>query len=397
MELLAPVGNWEMLSAALNAGADAVYFGVRGLNMRARARNFTLPDIGKLAKLCHSRGARAYLALNTIVFDDELEQVGRILDAAKESGVDAVIAWDLAVISRAQKLGISVHLSTQASAANTSAVKSWSKLGVDRVVLARECNLDEIKNIIANTSVEIEVFGHGAMCVSVSGRCFMSEHLYGKSANKGECIQPCRRQYEIRDPETGKELVLDHHYVMSPRDLCTIEFIDKLLNAGVDCLKIEGRNRSPEYVKTAVECYKEAMELTSSGNYNALAKKRLLKRLASVYNRGFSNGFYMGRPIGDWTDDYGSKSTLVKEYVGYVENYFRKAGAAQVRIETGKLSVGDNVLVIGPTTGCAQSKVKSMQIDGKAVKSIQKGKSAGVSLPLVRKNDKVYLLKKRSA
>jgi len=391
-EILAPAGNWEMLAAAINAGADAVYFGVQGLNMRAGARNFTTNDIKDIVKKCHDGNCKVYLALNTIIFEDELSAIDEILKAAK--GVDAVICWDMAVAAKAVKLGFEVHLSTQASVANTAAMKFYQEMGVSRFILARECTLDEIKNM--SKDAEIEVFIHGAMCVAVSGRCFMSEHLYGKSANRGECIQPCRRGYLVKDAEEGKELEIDNQYVMSPKDLCTMPFIDKLIDAGISALKIEGRNRSPEYVKTTVECYKEAIELHKKGKLTEKKKKEFVGKLQTVYNRGFSDGFFMGRPIEDWSKSYGNQSTMVKKFIGVVDNYFPKAGAMEVRLETGKLKTGDTVLVIGPTTGCVETIVSSMEIEGKTTRKVSKGQSVGVKVAdKVRTNDKVYIFVQR--
>jgi len=392
VELLAPVGNFEMLAAALNAGADSVYFGVSSLNMRAGARNFTVNELSDVVKKCHSSDTRAYLCVNTIIYEDELKDVEELLLAAKKAEVDAIICWDMSVISAAKKLGFEIHLSTQASVSNSKAAKSYD---VDRIVLARECTLDDIKKIKKSVNIKIEAFIHGAMCVSESGRCFVSEELYGKSANRGECIQPCRRKYIITDSETGKELELDSNYVMSPKDLCTIEFIDKLIETGIDCFKIEGRNRSPEYVKVTVECYKEAIALHEKGELTDIKKKELKKKLATVYNRGFSDGFYMNRPIADWTDSGGSKATVQKEYLGFVVNYFDNAGAAEIKLESGELLMGDKVLIIGPTTGCMESSIDSMEVENKKVDSVKKGDSVGVKLPKCRKNDKVYKLKHR--
>jgi len=390
-ELLAPAGNFEMLAAALKSGADAVYLGISGLNMRARAKNFSIKDLDKIVDICKVNKVKTYLALNTIIYEEEIDVVKETLKAAKKAGIDAIICWDLSVIKIAKEFGLDVHLSTQGSASNSIALSEYEKLGVSRVILARECTLDEIKQIKESSDIEIEVFVHGAMCVSVSGRCFMSEEMYGKSANRGECIQPCRRKYKIIDPETDKELELDNHYVMSPKDLCTIEIIDKLIDAGIDAFKIEGRNRSPEYVKTVVECYREAIDLHVEGKLTKEKKKEFEKQLKTVYNRGFSEGFFLGRPISDWTDSYGSKSTKVKEYIGKVLNYYNKPSVVEIKIESGSLGEDEEILIIGPTTGCVETKVESMEIEKKKVKNVFKGQSVGLKIDgIVRKNDKVY-------
>lgn len=392
-ELLAPAGNWEMLSTAIQAGADAVYFGASGLNMRANARNFSIDEIPKVTNKCHENNVNAYLAVNTIVFDEEIEHIKNIIQKAAEAKLDAVICWDLAIIRLAREQNLPIHLSTQASGANSLAIEEYKNLGVTRVNLARECSLEQIKNL--KTDVELEAFIHGAMCVAVSGRCFMSQYLYGKSANRGECIQPCRRSYEIRDPETGKQLQLDNHYVMSPKDLCTIDIIDNLIEAGIKAFKIEGRNRSPEYVKNTVESYKEAIEAYEYNELNENLKKNLKEKLSTVYNRGFSTGFYLGKPNDEWTDAYGSKSTYVKEYIGRVLNYYKKPQVAEIKIETGEINKGDILLIQGPTTGCLQVEAVSMQINDETVDRAEKKESVGVLCELVRKNDKVYVFRER--
>lgn len=391
-EILAPVGNYEMLAAAINTKADAVYFGIRGLNMReSAARNFSVSDIKKVADICHRKKMKAYLALNTIIYDKELTKIKTILKKAKEAGIDAIICWDFSVMKEAKKLGLEIHVSTQASLSNSDAAEYYRKLGASRAILARECTLEEIKRIRKKTRLKIEVFAHGAMCVSVSGRCFMSEFLYGKSANRGECIQPCRRSYIIKDPKTKKELKIQDNYVLSPKDLCTLPFLEKIVPY-VDALKIEGRGRSPEYVKVVVEAYREAVDAIENGLYDSAMKRKLMKKVKTVYNRGFSSGFYLGRPIQEFTDAYGSKATKTKKYIGVVKNYFKKPGAAEIKIETGKIRKGDTILIIGPTTGVVEHVVDSMQMHDKEISSALKGKSVGIKLgKLVRKNDKVYL------
>ncbi len=396
-ELLAPAGNMEMLAAAIDSGADAVFFGVEGMNMRAGADNFSLQELDKVVERCHKAGRKAYLCVNTIIPEEELDILKDVLMAGKNARADAVICWDLSVIRMARAIGLEVHLSTQASASNSAALKEYKKLGVSRAVLARECTLEQIRAIREKTDIELEAFVHGAMCVAVSGRCFMSEHLYGRSANRGECIQPCRRSYIVTDPETGKELELSDHHVMSPKDLCTIGFIDRLMDAGIDAFKIEGRNRSPEYVKIAVECYKEAIGLHRKGKLTPDRKEELKKRLAEVYNRGFSGGFYMGRPVDEWTDTYGSRSAMVKEYVGKVRNYYARAGACEIFLETGRIRKGDRLLFIGPTTGCEEAQAESVQVEGKVTEEATKGQSVGIAINFrARAGDNVYLWRKRT-
>lgn len=409
IELLSPVGNWEMLIAAVEAGANSVYLGIKGLNMRERANNFSIEDLKKITDYAHKNKARVYLTVNTIIFDEEIKTIKDILVAAKKAKIDAIICWDLAVISLCKKLGLEIHLSTQGSSSNTESIKLYKKLGVKRFVLARECSLDQIKNIIKKTkgkpfgrsnklnktNADIEVFAHGAMCVSVSGRCFLSQFLYGASANRGKCIQPCRRSYIIKDSETAKELKLDNHYIMSPKDLCVLPFIEKLIKAGISCLKIEGRARSPEYVKIVTEVYRQAINAYYSKKLDKKLKKKLIDKLKTVYNRGFSSGFYLGKPINEYTEDYGNRATKKKVYLGKITNFYKKISVAEIRIDTGKVKVGDNILIIGPTTGVHEQKVSAIEIDKKKiVKSAKKGEIIGVKVSkLCRKNDKVYLFR----
>jgi putative protease len=395
-ELLAPAGNWEMLTAAVEAGADSVYLGVKTLNMRVNAGNFEIDELPKITEFCHKHKVKAYLALNTIIYNEELGKAEEILKKAKKASVDAVICWDPAVIVLARKQGLVIHISTQASVSNMSAVRHYHKLGAKRIVLARELSLAQIKKITEQIAkekldIEIETFIHGAMCVAVSGRCFTSQFLFKRSANRGDCLQPCRREYKVTDTETGDELKLDNNYVMSAKDLCALPFIDKLTDAGIRAFKIEGRCRSPEYVKTVVEVYKTAL----SKKLNESEKKELLDRLNTVYNRKFSSGFYLGLPTNDdFTDIYGSNATVKKEYVGYVNDYFKKVDAAEIYIETGKIAIGDNMMITGPTTGVKEQKITSLEIDHKKIKQATTGQSIAVSIDfLVRKNDRVYIMK----
>jgi putative protease len=338
---------------------------------------------------------RAYLAINTIIYQEELKKIASTIKKAKDAGIDAIICWDFSVIKEAKKQKMEIHISTQASVSNYDALEFYHKQGARRVIFARELQLEEIKKIRSKVkknklNMKIEVFAHGAMCVSESGRCFMSEYLYGKSANRGECIQPCRRSYNIVDPETRKELKIEENYVMSPKDLVTLPFLDKLVPY-IDSLKIEGRGRSPEYVKVVIESYREALELISKKKYTTASKKKLLENVRQVYNRDFSSGFYMHRPVKDFTDAYGSKATKKKTYVGYVKNYYKKPSAAEIKVEAHGLKINDTLLFIGPTTGVYETKIKSMQFENKDIKKIKKGSVGIVVDKIVRKNDKVYL------
>jgi len=391
-ELLAPAGDFAMLHAAIASGADAIYLGVRGLNMRVRAQNFSVADLASIVTLCHARKVRVYLALNTIIFENELTEVQRVISAAREAGVDAIIGWDLAVLALARAAGMPVHLSTQASVANSTAIRAYQALGVSRFILARECSLEQIQTIKAETGAELETFVHGAMCVSESGRCFISQFLYGKSANRGECLQPCRREYRVTDLETGDELTLGHNFVMSPKDLCALGFIDQLIEAGIDAFKIEGRARSPEYVRTVVACYRQAIDLYFSGELTDTVKKQLIENLQTVYNRGFSSGFFLGKPLNEWTIDAGSLATSRKEFLGVVTNFYKKPMAADVLLQAGDVKIGDELLFTGATTGAEAVMVDSLRLEKIGpVSSAAKGVTVGVCVPvLVRRNDQVY-------
>jgi len=394
-ELLSPVQDPVSLQAALDAGADSVYFGIKELNMRMGAKNFTIKDIRKVTELCHKRKVKAYLTLNTIVYDAELKNVIAILKEAKKSKIDAIIAWDFLVIYEADKLNIPVHISTQASIANFEAIKTLKKQfkNFKRVVLARELDLKQITSIIKKIKekklgVEIETFVHGAMCVSVSGRCFLSQEIFGKSANRGECLQPCRRKYLIKDVEEAHELELGEEYVMSPKDMCTLPFLDRLVKAGIHAFKIEGRNRSPEYAKTVTEVYREAIDNPKAD------KKKLMEKLKTVYNRGFSSGFYLGKPIDEWAKVYGSKATKKKELLGYVKNYYQKIGVAEIKLLHDDLKIGDMIMFQGNKTGIFEQKVESMQINSKNIACVKKGKSLGLkTIKKTRENDKVFLIR----
>lgn len=395
-ELLSPIQDFVSLQAAIQAGADAVYFGLKDFSMRAGAKNFTVAEAKKVINICHKNKIKAYLALNTIVYENEVSKVRRILKSLKK--LDAVHAWDVSVINECLKLKIPVHLSTQASVSNTEAAKFYKKMGIKRLILARECSLEDIKKI--GKVIEIETFVHGAMCVSVSGRCFISQFQFGKSANRGECIQPCRREYVITDKEEKHKFVLGNKYVMSPKDICALPFIEKLIKAGIDSFKIEGRNRSPEYVLVVTSVYRRAIDFYFENHkkkgftpkFRAL-KKQLMKELKQVYNRGFSSGFYLGKPINKWTDVYGSKAEKKKIYIGKVVHFYSKIKVAEIKIETKSLSVGDELMIQGPTTGVYSEKLESMEANHKKIIKAEKGKVIAVKLgKIVRKNDKVFII-----
>lgn len=391
-ELMAPAGDWTMLTTAINAGADAIYFGVDKLNMRIKAANFTLKDLPKISRVCKKHKVKSYLTLNTIVYEEEIKELEQIIDCAKKAGIDRVICWDFAVAQLCKKKRMPFCISTQASVSNSLSAEFFKSLGAVRIVLARECSLDEIKKIRNKTKLEIEAFIHGAMCISVSGRCFMSHHLFGKSANRGECIQPCRREFEVYDPSIDKSMIIGEDYVMSPNDLCTVEFIDKLIEAGIDSFKIEGRKRSPEYVATTVSVYRKAIDLYYEGKLTREKKKELLEQLGTVYNRGFSSGFYFDVPSSeDYANIYGSKATTRKIYIGKVLNYFKEAKVVHIRLETGSIKDGDKILIIGENTGVLETIIGNMKVNDEN-KSVAK-KSDEITLQvssLVRRNDTVY-------
>ncbi|MBS3167420.1 U32 family peptidase [Candidatus Woesearchaeota archaeon] len=395
-ELMAPAGDWIMLKVAINAGANAIYFGLKELNMRAEAENFKISELDQIVGECHKNKVKAYLTLNTIIYETEIVKVKEILIKAKKAKIDAIIAWDFAIIKEAKKLKLNVFLSTQASVANSEAVEEYKKLGIKRIVLARECSLDQIKKIKSKTKLQVEVFIHGAMCVSLSGRCFMSHHLFGKSANRGECLQPCRRQYLIKDAEEPNELILGKDYVMSPKDLCTINFIDKIIETKADAFKIEGRKRSAEYVYTVVSAYRKAIDLYFKKKLNLKIKDDLSSELEKVYNRGFSSGFYFRKPSGnDFIDVHGSKATERKVYVGKVLNFYNKIKVAAIKIYAAELKLGDEILVQGKTTGVIKQELKSMEVENKKIKSAKKGKIVAIKLDkIARINDSVYKIKK---
>ena len=410
-ELLAPAGDWKNLQAALDAGADAIYFGVRGFNMRASAKNFSVRDMPRIVELCHARKVRAYLTANTLVYQAELPALEKLLQAAAAAKVDGVIASDFAVIEAARRHGIEVHASTQMSVGNSSAMLFLHALGVRRFVLARECSLDDIRALrralvkalgkAAAAEVQIELFAHGAMCVSVSGRCFMSEQHTGKSANRGACTQPCRREYRIVEEKGPHEWVLGENYVMSPKDLCTLPFIEKLIAAGADSLKIEGRIRSPEYVAIVVSAYRKALDFYAAkkGRANWLAdfevlKKGLLERVSEVYNRGFSSGFYCGKPIEEWTKAAGNVATKRRHLVGIVLNYYKKPSVVHLAVQDNGFSEGEELLFEGPTTGFFMQASGPLLLDGQPCAKVGSGAEPTlVSIKPLRRGDKVYVMR----
>jgi len=391
-ELMAPAGDWTMLTAAVNNGADAVYFGVDKLNMRSKAANFTIDELPKIVSFCKEKKVTTYLTLNSIIKEEEISELDEIIPAAKREGIDRIICWDLSVIQKCKEYDIPFCISTQASISNSQSAAFYESLGAVRIVLARECSLEEIRKIRKTTSVEIEAFVHGAMCIAVSGRCFMSHHLFGKSANQGECIQPCRREYEVYDSSINKSMIIGTDYVLSPNDLCSIEFIDQLIEAGINSFKIEGRKRSAEYTAKTVSVYRKGIDLFFENKLDKEVKKELLAELETVYNRGFSTGFYFGTPSSeDYADIYGSKATTRKDYIGKVLNYYKKANAAYIEIETGKIEVSDNILIVGPTSGVVEVNVENIIKDDSSIPVGERGDK--VTFPcsqLVRPHDTVY-------
>jgi len=402
VEIMAPVGSYESLIAAIQAGAGSVYFGVEQLNMRARSsNNFSIDDLKKITELAHSKGVKTYLTVNVVVFDTELDQLHQIIDAAKEAGISAIIASDISAIVYARQVGVEVHISTQVNITNIEAVKFYAQYA-DVVVLAREMNIDRVGEIskqireqnITGPScqlVKLEMFVHGALCMAVSGKCYLSLHEMNSSANRGGCMQPCRRAYIITDKETGAEMEVDNEYIMSPKDLRTIHFLNKLLDSGVSVLKIEGRARSPEYVYTVVECYREAVQAYFDHTYTAEKIADWHERLATVFNRGFWDGYYLGQRLGEWSQNYGSLATKRKIYIGKGLNYFSNLKVAEFKLETGPLKVGDEIYISGPTTGLIKTIVEEIQLDKHPVEEAPKG--SYISIPMdtkIRKSDKLY-------
>lgn len=407
IEIMAPVGSYESLAAAIQAGADSVYFGVGKLNMRSRsANNFTLDDMQRIADTAREHGVRTYLTVNTIIYDNELEEMRAVVNRAKEVGVSAIIASDFAVMEYASSVGVEIHASTQCNISNIEAVRYYSRFA-DVVVTARELSLRQVADITKAIEeqnicgpkgglVQIEVFAHGALCMSVSGKCYLSLDNYNYSANRGACLQLCRREYLVKDLESDIELVVDNKYIMSPKDLCTIGFLDKIVKAGVRVLKIEGRGRSADYVQTVVTCYREALKAIEENRYTPELIDSLTERLRTVFNRGFWDGYYLGRKMGEWSERYGSQATENKVFLGLVTNYFNRIGVAEAKVQTNEaLSVGDEVMVTGQTTGVYRGTVTELRLDKGEVRTTEQGDvfSFKTRTP-VHRGDKLYRVDK---
>lgn len=402
IEIMAPAGSYDSLMAAIQGGADSVYFGVEQLNMRAgSSNNFTIGDLKNIVSICKQNNLKSYLTLNVVIYDHETEQMRKIIDTAVECGVTAVIASDLAVINYAFTAGIEVHLSTQLNITNIESLKFYSQWA-DVVVLARELNLDQVKQIhdaIMNQNIrgpkgdliKIEMFIHGALCMAISGKCYLSLHENNKSANRGECYQTCRKSYIVTGKESGYELEIDNEYIMSPKDLCTIAFLDKIINAGVEVLKIEGRARSAEYVREVSTCYNEAVISIAAGTYTREKSEVWRTRLATVFNRGFWDGYYLGQKMGEWNSNYGSSATKRKLYLGKINNYFSKINVAEIKLENGDLNKGERILITGPTTGVIEYEIDEIRVDLKDTDSAHKGELCSIKAPdFLRRSDKVY-------
>lgn len=402
IELMCPAGNFESLQAALDNGADSIYFGVEQLNMRARSSvNFTLDDLEEISRRCSQKGVRTYLTLNTIIYDHDLSIIKTVLDRAKSASITAVIAMDQAVIAYARQIGMEVHISTQINITNIETVKFYS-LFADTMVLSRELSLSQVKKITSQINkeqikgpgeklVEIEIFGHGALCMAVSGKCYLSLHSHNSSANRGACKQNCRKKYTVIDQESGFEIEIDNEYMMSPKDLCTIDFLDQVIDSGVKVLKIEGRGRAPEYVATVTKCYREAIDAIASGSFTKEAVAEWMKKLETVYNRGFWSGYYLGQKLGEWSDNPGSNATQKKVYIGKGRHFYPKTKIGEFEIEAYSLNVGDKILIQGPTTGSQEAEVSSMMVDDIPAQEAKKGDI--LTLPIgfkIRPSDKLY-------
>lgn len=399
---MAPVGSYESLAAAIRAGADSIYFGIEGLNMRSRSsNNFTIEDLHEISKTCHKNKVKSYLTVNTIIYDNDISKMHQIIEAAKEANISAIIAADVAAMLYARQLGVEVHLSTQLNITNVESLKFYAQFA-DVVVLARELNLEQVKEIHEqiieqnikgpnNELIRIEMFCHGALCMAVSGKCYLSLHEMDSSANRGACNQICRRGYIVKDKESDIELEIDNQYIMSPKDLKTIHFLNKMLDAGVQVFKIEGRARGPEYVKTVVECYKEAIQSYCDGSFTEEKIKNWDIRLKSVFNRGFWDGYYLGQRLGEWSNKYGNEATEKKMYIGKVIKYFSKLGVAEFLLETQTLEAGDKVLITGPTTGALFLNADDIRVELNTVEKAVKGDRFSLKVPeKVRPSDKLF-------
>lgn len=404
IELMAPAGSYESLTAAIQAGADSVYFGIEQLNMRARSSsNFTLDDLVKIAEVCRSEGIKSYITLNTILYDHDINLMKKIIDAAHSSGITAVIATDHAVLNYAKKIGFPVHISTQANISNIDTIEFYA-VYADVMVMARELTLMQVATITRDIArrqitgpsgelVRVEVFSHGALCMAVSGKCYLSLHSDNASANRGACIQNCRKSYIVTEKEHGTEFEIDNEYIMSAKDLCTIDFIDKIIGAGVSVLKIEGRGRSADYVHTVVSCYREAIDAYNNGTYGPAMFANWKSRLSTVFNRGFWDGYYLGRKLGEWSDTYGSKATQKKTYIGRGLKYFDRSAVAEFQLDAHSLQTGTKIMVTGPTTGVVWSTVEEIRVENETRDLVKKGET--FSIPMkdrVRPSDKLYKL-----
>ena len=406
---MAPAGNFECLRAAIQGGADSVYFGVGQLNMRSHsANNFSPDDLAEVVRICREAGVKSYLTLNIVLYQEDLPAMRQTLDAAAAAGVDAIIASDMAAIMYCRSIGLEVHISTQLSISNVEALRFYAQFA-DVVVLARELNLDQVKDIYetiqrdcicgpSGNLVRIEMFAHGALCMAISGKCYLSLHSYGASANRGACYQVCRRGYEVTDLDTGNKLLIDNKYIMSPKDLCTIEFMERIIDSGVKVFKIEGRARSAEYVKRCASCYSRAAQAVCDGEYTPELAASLKSELAEVFNRGFWDGYYQGARLGEWSAVYGSQATLKKVYCGKVTNWFDRIGVAEISIESAPLKLGDKAMAIGATTGVVEFKVEDMRVNLKPAQTAEKGVRCSVAVPTdicpdgrLRRGDKVYI------
>lgn len=403
IEIMAPAGSWEALRAAISGGADSVYFGVEKMNMRARSsHNFTTADLPEIVGLCRKHGLKSYLTLNIVLYDEETAGMKEILAAASDAGVTAVIATDQAAILAAREAGMEVHLSTQLNISNAGTLKFYSQWA-DVAVLSRELNLQQVRKIhdsIVTDDIrgpggelmKLEVFVHGALCMAISGKCYLSLHEYNASANRGDCYQTCRRGYTVRDRETGYELDIDNQYIMSPKDLCTISFLDQIIEAGPRVLKIEGRARPPEYVETVSQCYGEAAAAVADGTFGQEKVTVWMGRLETVFNRGFWDGYYLGQRLGEWTTSYGSAATKRKIYLGKVTNYFAKPGVAEIKLETADLSIGDELIITGPTTGLVRHSVTELRdAYEKSATTVSRGELCSIkTAEPVRRSDRVF-------
>ena len=402
---MAPVGSYESLVAAVQGGADAIYFGIEGLNIRANsANNFTIDDLHKIAEYCHENGLKSYLTVNTVIYDNDIETMHKIIQAAKEAKISAIIASDLAAILYARSIGVEVHISTQVNISNSEAVRYYSQFA-DVVVLARELNLEQVYQIHQTIlkddirgphgeQVRIEMFCHGALCMAVSGKCYMSLHEMNRSANRGACAQICRRSYTVTDRDTNEQLDIENQYIMSPKDLKTIHFMNKMIDAGVRVFKIEGRARGPEYVRTAVSCYNEAINAYIDGTFSEEKVAEWDERLKTIFNRGFWDGYYLGQRLGEWTSRYGSSATKIKVYCAKGIRYFSKIGVAEFQMEAGELHVGDEVIITGPTTGALPVTIEEIRVDLKPVEMTKKGERFSFKISeKIRPSDKMFLWK----